>query len=88
MGKLTIKEVDELKNQGILDEKTIKELETKKLVGTRTRGVSYFLTNNKKKVYPTLYFRKLGKGTTQNQKLKDLRNEFNKLLEKFATKEK
>ena len=88
MGKLTIKEVDDLKKQGILDEKTIKELETKKLVGTRTRGVSYFLTNNKKKVYPTLYFRKLGKGTTQNQKLKDFRNEFNKLLEKFATKEK
>ena len=88
MGKLTIKEVDDLKKQGILDEKTIKELETKKLVGTRNRGVSYILTNNKKKVYPTLYFRKLGKGTTQNQKLKDFRNEFNKLLEKFATKEK
>jgi hypothetical protein len=87
MGKLTIKEVDDLKKQGILDEKTIKELETKKLVGTRTRGVSYFLTNNKKKVYPTLYFRKLGKGTAQNQKLKDFRNEFNKLLEKFGTKE-
>jgi len=87
MGKLTIKEVDDLKKQGILDDKTIKELETKKLVGTRTRGASYFLTNNKKKVYPTLYFRKLGKGTDQNQKLRDFRSEFNKMLEKFATKE-
>ena len=87
MGKLTIKEVDDLKKQGILDDKTIKELETKKLVGTRTRGASYFLTNNKKKVYPTLYFRKLGKGTAQNQKLRDFRNEFNSLLQKFATKE-
>ena len=87
MGKLTIKEVSDLKKQGILDDKTIKELETKKLVGTRTRGVSYYLTNNKKKVYPTLYFRKLGKGTDQNQKLKDFRDEFNKMLEKYATKE-
>tara|TARA_R100001082_G_C4326720_1_gene143681 strand:- start:183 stop:449 length:267 start_codon:yes stop_codon:yes gene_type:complete len=87
MGKLTIKEVEDLKKQGILDEKTVKELESKKLVGTRTRGSSYFLTNNKQKVYPTLYFRKLGKGTTQNQKLRDFRNEFNKLLEKFGTKE-
>ena len=88
MGKLTIKEVDDLKKQGILDDKTIKELETKKLVGTRNRGVSYFLTNNKQKVYPTLYFRKLGKGTIQNQKLKDFRTKFNKMLEEFATKEK
>ena len=87
MGKLTIKEVSDLKKQGILDDKTIKELETKKLVGTRTRGISYYLTNNKKKVYPTLYFRKLGKGTDQNQKLKDFRDEFNKMLEKYATKE-
>ena len=87
MGKLTIKEVSDLKKQGILDDKTIKELETKKLVGTRTRGASYYLTNNKKKVYPTLYFRKLGKGTDQNQRLKDFRIEFNKMLEKYATKE-
>ena len=87
MGKLTIKEVDDLKKQGILDDKTIKELESKKLVGTRTRGTSWYLTNNKQKVYHTLYFRKLGKGTAQNQKLKDFRNEFNKLLEKFGTKE-
>ena len=87
MGKLTIKEVSDLKKQGILDDKTIKELETKKLVGTRTRGASYYLTNNKKKVYPTLYFRKLGKGTDQDQKLKDFRIEFNKMLETYATKE-
>ena len=87
MGKLPFKEVSDLKKQGILDDKTIKELETKKLVGTRTRGISYYLTNNKKKVYPTLYFRKLGKGTDQNQKLKDFRDEFNKMLEKYATKE-
>ena len=88
MGKLTIKEVDDLKKQGILDDKTVKELQSKKLVGTRTRGTSYYLTNNKSRVYPTLYFRKLGKGTTQTQKLVDFRNEFNKILEKFATKEK
>ena len=88
MGKLTTKEVDDLRKQGILDEKTVKELQSKKLVGTRNRGTSYYLTNNKNKVYPTLYFRKLGKGTTQTQKLIDFRNEFNKLLEKFGTKEK
>tara|TARA_R110002020_G_scaffold52722_1_gene147870 strand:+ start:724 stop:990 length:267 start_codon:yes stop_codon:yes gene_type:complete len=87
MGKLTIKEVQDLKEQGILDNKAIKELESKKLVGTRNRGSKYFIENNKTKVYPSLYFRNLGKGTTQTDKLKNFRSEFNKLLEKYATKE-
>ena len=54
MGKLTIKEVDDLSAAGILDKKTVTELQTKGLVGTRKRGVKYYMKNGKGKVYPTL----------------------------------
>ena len=88
MGKLTIKEVDELSAAGILDKKTVNELQTKGLVGTRKRGVKYYLKNgNKGKVYPTLYFSGLGKTTKPNQQMKSFRDEFNKLLTKYGIKE-
>ena len=43
--------------------KTVDELQTKGLVGTRKRGVKHYLKNGKSKVYPTLYFSGLGKKT-------------------------
>jgi hypothetical protein len=88
MGKLTIKEVDDLSAAGILDKKTVTELQTKGLVGTRKRGVKYYLKNgNKGKVYPTLYFSGLGKKDKPNQQMKSFRDEFNKLLTKYGIKE-
>jgi|TARA_R100001530_G_scaffold126682_1_gene95583 hypothetical protein len=87
MGRLTIKEVDDLKKAGVLDTKAIKELESKNLVGTRTRGSKYFFKNGKGKVYPQLYFKGLGKKTKPSNDMVNLRQEFNKLLNKYATKE-
>jgi len=87
MGRLTIKEVDDLKKAGVLDTKAIKELESKNLVGTRTRGSKYFFKNGKGKVYPQLYFKGLGKKTKPSKDMVNLRQEFNTLLEKFANKE-
>ena len=87
MGKLTIKEVDELSAAGILDKKTVDELQTKGLVGTRKRGVKHYLKNGKSKVYPTLYFRGLGKKTKPTKDMTIFRDEFNKLLTKYGIKE-
>ena len=87
MGRLTIKEVDDLKKAGVLDSKAVKELESKNLVGTRTRGIKYFFTNGKVKVYPQLYFKGLGKQSKPSKDMVNLRQEFNKLLDKYATKE-
>ena len=87
MGRLTIKEVDDLKKAGVLDTKAVKELESKNLVGTRTRGSKYFFKNGKGKVYPQLYFKGLCKKTKPSNDMVNLRQEFNKLLNKYATKE-
>ena len=87
MGRLTIKEVGDLTKSGILDEKAIQELESQGLVGTRNRGTKYYLKNGKGKVYPQLYFKGLGKQTKPSGKMKNFRDEFNKLLEKFGIKE-
>jgi hypothetical protein len=87
MGKLTIKEVDDLSAAGILDTKTVNELQTKGLVGTRQRGVKYYLKNGKGKVYPTLYFSGLGKKTKPTKDMTSFRDEFNKLLTKYGIKE-
>ena len=87
MGRLTIKEVDDLKKAGVLDTKAVKELESKNLVGTRTRGTKYYFKNGKVKVYPQLYFKGLGKKTKPSKDMVNLRQEFNTLLDKFANKE-
>ena len=87
MGRLTIKEVGDLTKSGILDKKAVEELESKGLVGTRNRGTKYYLKNGKGKVYPQLYFKGLGKQTKPSGKMKNFRDEFNKLLEKFGIKE-
>ena len=87
MGKLTIKEVDDLSAAGILDTKTVNELQTKGLVGTRQRGVKHYLKNGKGKVYPTLYFSGLGKKNKPTKDMTSFRDEFNKLLTKYGIKE-
>ena len=87
MGKLTIKEVDDLSAAGILDKKTVTELQTKGLVGTRKRGVKYYMKFGKGKVYPTLYFSGLGKKTKPTKDMISFRDEFNKLLTKYGIKE-
>jgi len=87
MGKLTIKEVDELTSAGILDEKTISELQTKGLVGTRKNGIKYYFKNGKSKVYPTLYFSGLGKKNKPTKEMLTFRDEFNKLASKYGIKE-
>jgi len=87
MGRLTIKEVDDLKKAGILDSKAVKELENKNLVGARSRGAKYYFNNGKGKVYPQLYFKGLGKQSKPSKDMVNLRQEFNKLLNKYATKE-
>ena len=87
MCRLTIEEVDSLKESGVLDNKAVEELQTKGLVGTRNKGTKYYLENGKGKVYPQLYFKGLGKKTKPSKDMVNLRQEFNTLLEKFANKE-
>tara|TARA_R100000458_G_C8256943_1_gene232937 strand:- start:1203 stop:1469 length:267 start_codon:yes stop_codon:yes gene_type:complete len=87
MGKLTMKEVDDLKKANILDAKAVKELEKKNLVGTRSRAIKYYFKNGKGKVYPQLYFKGLGKKTKPSKDMINLRHQFNQLLDKYATKE-
>ena len=87
MGRLTIEEVDSLKESGVLDNKAVEELQTKGLVGTRKRGTKYYLKNGEGKVYPQLFFKGLGKKTKPSNKMVDFRVKFNKLLSEYGTKE-
>ena len=87
MGRLTIEEVDSLKESGVLDNKAVEELQTKGLVGTRKRGTKYYLKNGSGKVYPQLFFKGLGKKTKPSNKMVDFRVKFNKLLSEHGTKE-
>ena len=85
MGKLTVKEAEELKKKGILSNKAVVEMQKSGLVGTRKRGVRKFMkTADGKWVVPQLYFQGLNK-SEYSKRMVEFREEFNTLLTKYTT---
>jgi hypothetical protein len=85
MGKLTVKEAEELKEKGILSNKAVAEMQKSGLVGTRKRGVrKYMKTANGSWVCPQLYFQGLN-NSEYSKRMVEFRDEFNTLLSKYTT---
>ena len=89
MGKLSIKEADDLRKAGVIDEEALNEMRSQGLVGTKRRGSRRFLKNkNGTKIYPTLYFSGLGKGTEYEKDMLEIKDKFQELIEPYTnTKE-
>jgi len=88
MGKLTVRETEELQSAGILKESTVKKMQEKGLVSFRRRSNKrYMKTSNGRNVSPQLYFQGIGKDK-YSKKMTELKNEFNKLVNTYATEQK
>lgn len=85
MGKLTVAETEQLQESGILKESTVKKMQEKGLVASRRRSNKrYMKTSNGRNVSPQLYFQGIGKDT-YSKKMTELKDEFNKLVNTYAT---
>lgn len=85
MGKLTVKETEELQNAGILKESTVNQMREKGLVSTRRNNKRYLKTADNTLVSPQLYFQGIGKAA-YSKKMLELKDEFNSLVGKYAIK--
>lgn len=85
MGRLTMKEVEDLQRMGTLDTNTIAIMIERGLVGQRKRRKepAYVLNNDGKKVYPALTFKEHGKGNKDSQVMTKIRDEFNNIITKY-----
>jgi len=84
-GKLSIAQADKLKDAGLLKQKDIDALQKANAISKRQNGSKYTMRSAcNKNICPQLYFKGLGK---YSNKMTEFRNEFNKLLEKYAKKE-
>tara|TARA_Y100001951_G_scaffold104018_1_gene114369 strand:- start:1510 stop:1782 length:273 start_codon:yes stop_codon:yes gene_type:complete len=88
MGKLTVKEADKLKKDGILNEEALEELQGLGLVSNKRRGAKRQMrTSGGQLVTPQLYFQGLGKGGEYSKKMVEFKTEFNELVNKYSIKQ-
>jgi len=89
MGKLTMKQAEEMLESGLLTKDKMKEWQDSGLISSRQRGKKWYMKSKDNKiVFPQLYFQGLGKGGQYSPNMSNLRDEFNKLIHKYAKKEK
>ena len=85
MGKLSVNDVEALQSKGILNTKTVKEMQDEGLVSTRSRNTArYMKTADGKWVSPQLYFQGK-KGSEASKKMVAFRADFNTLITKYCT---
>jgi predicted transcriptional regulator len=85
MGKLTIKEAEDLQKSGVLSKKAVEGLQDKGLVSTRTRSNKrYIKTASGNFVSPQLYFQGIGKDK-YSQEMNELKQKFNSLISEYTT---
>ena len=84
MGKLTVKQAEELVNKGILDKGTLDTMQTEGLVSQRRNSTKRFIkTSEGTWVSPQLYFAGLD-GKTYSKKMTELKNEVYNIFEKYT----
>ena len=85
MGKITKKDVDALKESGVLSKTAITEMENKGLVskGRKSTTKRFMKTADGKFVTPFMYFRG-GQNSTPSKKMEEFTTAYNKLLEKYT----
>jgi|TARA_R100000789_G_C2991863_1_gene146315 hypothetical protein len=85
MGKLTVKQAEELVKKGVLDKDTLVSMRTEGLVSSRRNSTRRFMkTADNTYVSPQLYFAGL-KGAKYSNKMKELRDKFNNLVDGYTT---
>ena len=85
MGKLTVKDAEDLLKSQILSEESIAELQNKGMVSKQRQSVKRFIkTADNKWVEPKLYFRG-AKGIEKSKKMESFISDFNTILEKYTT---
>jgi|TARA_R100000656_G_scaffold655_3_gene1130 hypothetical protein len=85
MGKLTVKDAEDLLKSEILSEESIAELQNKGMVSKQRQSVKRFIkTADNKWVEPKLYFRG-AKGVEKSKNMEAFISDYNTLLEKYTT---
>ena len=85
MGRLSVNEVQTLKESGILNEDTISEMQEAGLVSTRPRNTARWMkTKDNKWVSPQLYFQGIN-GAEYSTKMNEFKEEFRQLISKYCT---
>ena len=85
MGKLTVADAEKLKNDGLLDDKTIGQMQEEGLISKSRRSTKrYMKTATGKWVSPQLYFQGVN-GEDYSKKMNEFRTKFNTLVEEYAT---
>jgi len=85
MGKITKKNIDELRDSGVLSDKAVAEMEEKGLVtkSRRTTIKRFMKTADGKMVTPFMYFRG-GQNAKPSQKMEKFTVEYNALVDKYT----
>ena len=88
MGKLTIAEVEELNKTGVLSDASVKEMQDKGLVSSRTRNEKRVVkTANGTFVTPQCYCQGLN-GNKDSKPMTELKDNVAKLINKYTTIQK
>lgn len=86
MGKLTTKEAEQLKKEGLLTDDAINEMQDLGLVGRKSRGERRVMkTKTGSYVSPQLYFRGLSRNGEYSNKMTEFRTKFNDLVNEYTT---
>ena len=87
MGKLTIKDAEELVNANVLSTEDVENMQEAGAISKRQRNGKYTMkTADSKTVYPQLYYKGLA-GGKYSKRMTEFRNEFTTSLTKYAKKE-
>jgi len=85
MGKLTVADAEKLVKDGLLDNKTVEQMQDDGLISKGRRASKRWMkTSEGTWVSPQLYFQGVGK-SKYTKKMDEFKTEFNSLLEKYAT---
>lgn len=85
MGRLSVNEVQTLKDSGILNDDTINEMQEAGLVSKRPRNTARWMkTKDSKWVSPQLYFQGIN-GAEYSSKMTEFKEEFRELVNKYCT---
>ncbi len=84
MGKLTVKQAEELVSKGILKKDTLESMQSEGLVSQRRNSTRrYIKTSEGTWVQPMFYFAGL-KGKSASKKMNQLRDEINAVIDKHT----
>lgn len=84
MGKLTVKQANELKDSGVITQETLTTLQKNGIVSTRTKKAERYIQSDKGNwVIPVVYFRGLNGGGYSSE-MTELKGKINELIDTYT----